>query len=114
MSAGGYYYHFGLNIWESWGGTLLLPGHTGFYHVAIRYPTRAVLAAVVWRVIDAGIALEGAADHGVSEAVYLADPDRNGLELYWDRLRGEWPRDAAGSPVMRTDRLDLDDLLRAG
>ena len=114
VSAGGYHHHLGLNTWESRGGTPPPPGHTGLYHVAIRYPTRAALAAAVRRVIDAGIDLQGAADHGVSEAVYLADPDRNGLELYWDRPRDEWPRDAAGSPAMRTDRLDLDDLLRAG
>jgi catechol 2,3-dioxygenase len=113
VAAGGYHHHLGLNTWESRGGTPPPPGHTGLYHVAIRYPTRAALAAAVQRVIDAGIGLQGAADHGVSEAVYLADPDRNGLELYWDRPRDAWPRDAHGAPAMRTDRLDLDDLLRA-
>ena len=113
VSAGGYHHHLGLNTWESRGGTPPPPGHTGLYHVAIRYPTRAALAAAVRRVIDAGIGLEGAADHGVSEAVYLADPDRNGLELYWDRPRDQWPRAADGSITMPTEPLDVEDLLRA-
>jgi catechol 2,3-dioxygenase len=113
VSAGGYHHHIGLNTWESRGGSPPPRGHTGLYHVAIRYPTRRALAVAVQRLLDAGIHLQGAADHGVSEAVYLADPDQNGLELYWDRARQEWPRTPDGSPAMRTDRLDLEDLLRS-
>ncbi|MFN2383593.1 MAG: VOC family protein [Gemmatimonadota bacterium] len=113
ISAGGYHHHIGLNTWESRGGTPPPPGHTGLYHTAIRYPTRADLAVAVQRVVDAGVPLQGASDHGVSEAVYLADPDANGLELYWDRPREEWPRSADGAPAMGTDRLDLDALLSA-
>jgi catechol 2,3-dioxygenase len=112
VSAGGYHHHIGLNAWESRGGAPPPPGHTGLYHVAIRYPTRRDLAVAVRRLLEAGVSLQGAADHGVSEAIYLADPDGNGLELYRDRPREEWPRSADGSPAMTTERLDLDDLLR--
>jgi catechol 2,3-dioxygenase len=111
LSAGGYHHHIGLNTWESRGGSPAPRGHTGLYHVAIRYPTRQDLAVVTRRVIDAGITLQGAADHGVSEAIYLADPDGNGIELYWDRPKDEWPRDEGGLPLMGTDPLDLTELL---
>lgn len=111
ISAGGYHHHIGLNTWESRGGTPPPPGHTGLYHVAILYPDRASLADALRRVIDAGIRLDGAADHGVSEALYLRDPDGNGIELYRDRPESEWPRDAEGNLRMITERLDLDDLL---
>lgn len=112
VSAGGYHHHIGLNTWESRGGTPPPPGHSGLYHVAIRYPTRPALAAAVRRVLDAGVRLHGASDHGVSEAVYLADPDDNGLELYWDRPREQWPHTPEGAIAMRTDPLDLAALLR--
>jgi len=112
VSAGGYHHHIGLNTWESRGGTPPPDGHTGLYHVAIRYPTRAALAAAVRRVLDAGIRLQGASDHGVSEAIYLADPDGNGVELYWDRPRERWPRTPDGEIAMRTAPLDLAGLLR--
>jgi catechol 2,3-dioxygenase len=111
LSAGGYHHHLGLNTWESAGGQPPPPGATGLYHVAIQYPTRAELAAAVRRVLKAGIPLEGAADHGVSEAIYLHDPDHNGVELYWDRPKEEWPRAADGSLAMLTRHLDLDGLL---
>jgi catechol 2,3-dioxygenase len=111
ISAGGYHHHIGLNTWESRGGTPPPPGRTGLYHVAIRYPTRQALGAAVRRVLAAGVPLQGAADHGVSEAVYLADPDQNGLELYWDRPREQWPRSPEGTPAMYTEPLDLQDLL---
>jgi catechol 2,3-dioxygenase len=111
VSAGGYHHHIGLNTWESRGGTPPPSRHTGLYHVAIRYPTRPALAAAVHRVLDAGIHLQGASDHGVSEAVYLADPDDNGIELYWDRPREHWPRTPEGEIAMRTDPLDLAGLL---
>jgi len=113
VSAGGYHHHIGLNTWESRGGSPPPLGATGLYHFAIRYPTRADLATAVERLVAAGIPLAGAADHGVSEAVYLADPDANGLELYWDRPRAEWPRAADGSLAIGTDPLDLEDLLRS-
>lgn len=112
LSAGGYHHHIGLNTWESAGGAPPPPGHTGLYHAAIRYPTRADLAAAVRRVIEADIPLQGASDHGVSEAIYLTDPDGNGLELYWDRPRAAWPRTPTGTIAMRTDPLDLEALLR--
>jgi catechol 2,3-dioxygenase len=112
VSAGGYHHHIGLNTWESRGGSPPPPGRTGLFHIAIRYPTRPALAAAVRRVLTAGIELQGAADHGVSEAIYLADPDQNGLELYWDRPREAWPRGPDGAPAMYTDPLDLEDLLR--
>jgi catechol 2,3-dioxygenase len=111
VSAGGYHHHIGLNTWESRGGGPAPEGHTGLYHVAIRYPTRRDLAVAVRRVIDAGIHLDGAADHGVSEAIYLRDPDRNGIELYWDRPSEQWPRTEGGLPNMATDPLDLPALL---
>ena len=110
ISAGGYHHHIGLNTWESRGGSPPPPGTTGLYHVAIRYPTRRALADALRRVLDAGIPLDGASDHGVSEALYLRDPDGNGLELYWDRPEAEWPRDAEGRLAMVTRRLDLQDL----
>lgn len=112
LSAGGYHHHLGLNTWESLGGEPPPPGTTGLYHLAIVYPTRAALADALRRLIAANIPLEGASDHGVSEALYLRDPDGNGLELYWDRPREAWPRAADGSLTMYTHRLDLADLLR--
>jgi len=114
LSAGGYHHHIGLNTWESGGGSSPPPGATGLYHLAILYPTRAVLADALRRLIAAGVPLEGASDHGVSEALYLRDPDDNGVELYWDRPQAEWPRTADGSLAMHTRRLDLDSLLREG
>ncbi|MCB1370036.1 MAG: VOC family protein [Rhodobacteraceae bacterium] len=111
ISAGGYHHHIGLNTWESRGGTPPPPGHTGLYHTAILYPTRRDLAQALHRVQAAGIALAGAADHGVSEALYLDDPDGNGVELYRDRPPEEWPRDAQGRIAMGTRRLDLAGLL---
>jgi len=110
ISAGGYHHHIGLNTWESRGGSPPPPGTTGLYHVAIRYPTRATLADAVRRVLAAGIRLSGASDHGVSEAIYLHDPDRNGIELYWDRPKEDWPRE--GDRIsMYTKPLDLEGLL---
>lgn len=111
LSAGGYHHHVGLNTWESEGGTPPPAGHTGLYHLALRYPGRKDLAVALRRVLDAGIPLQGAADHGVSEAIYLADPDGNGVELMYDRPRGQWPRGADGSLVMYTRPLDLRALL---
>ena len=99
ISAGGYHHHLGLNTWESRGGSPPPPGTTGLYHVAIRYPSRAELANALRRVVDAGVGLTGASDHGVSEALYLADPDGNGIELYRDRPTEEWPRDPDGKGV---------------
>jgi catechol 2,3-dioxygenase len=107
LSAGGYHHHIGLNTWESRGGHPPAPGTTGLYHVAIRYPNRSALADALRRLDAAGIPLDGAADHGVSEALYLRDPDDNGLELYWDRPRDEWPRASDGSLQMVTERLNL-------
>ena len=111
LSAGGYHHHIGLNTWESEGGTPPPPGTTGLYHVAIVYPTRAELADALRRLVKAGIPLEGSSDHGVSEALYLRDPDGNGVELYWDRPREQWPRNADGSLNMFTHPLDLEALL---
>jgi len=111
LSAGGYHHHIGLNTWESEGGRAPAPGTTGLYHLAIIYPTRAELADALRRVMGAGIALDGAADHGVSEALYLRDPDGNGVELYWDRPQEQWPRDAEGGLAMYTRPLDLEELL---
>jgi len=111
LSAGGYHHHLGLNTWESLGGQPPPPGTTGLYHLAILYPTRAELADALRRLIDADIPLEGAADHGVSEALYLRDPDGNGVELYWDRPREQWPQAAQGGLAMVTRPLDLKDLL---
>jgi catechol 2,3-dioxygenase len=113
LSAGGYHHHIGLNTWESKGGAQPPPGSTGLYHLAIVYPTRAELAHALRRLMAAGIELEGASDHGVSEALYLRDPDGNGVELYWDRPRNQWPHDADGNLAMVTEPLDLADLLRA-
>ena len=112
ISAGGYHHHIGLNTWESKGGSPPAPGTTGLFHTAILYPTRAALADALHRVQAAGIPLDGASDHGVSEALYLRDPDQNGVELYRDRPQDEWPRDANGRLAMFTRRLDLDDLMR--
>jgi len=111
VSAGGYHHHIGLNTWESRAAPPPPPGTTGLYHLAIRYPTRAALADALRRLLDAGIPLSGASDHGVSEALYLNDPDRNGVELYWDRPREQWPRTPAGELTMFTAPLDLDSLL---
>lgn len=113
LSAGGYHHHIGLNTWESAGGSPPAPRTTGLYHVAILYPTRAELADAVRRVLNAGIELDGASDHGVSEAIYLRDPDENGVELYWDRPKDQWPRTGEGGLGMFTRALDLDGLLAA-
>jgi catechol 2,3-dioxygenase len=112
LSAGGYHHHIGLNTWESAGGPPPAPGSTGLYHHAILYPTRAALADALRRLIAAGIQLDGAADHGVSEALYLRDPDGNGVELYWDRPQHQWPRTPEGELAMYTRPLDLESLLR--
>ncbi len=111
ISAGGYHHHIGLNTWESRGGSPPPPGTTGLFHTAILYPTRAALADALRRVMAAGIPLDGASDHGVSEALYLRDPDENGVELYRDRPEAEWPRDADGGLAMFTRALDIADLL---
>lgn len=111
LSAGGYHHHLGLNTWESRGGTPAPRGHTGLYHTAILYPDRASLADALRRLVEAGIALDGASDHGVSEAIYLTDPDGNGVELYRDRPQADWPRDAEGNLKMVTLPLDLRALL---
>jgi len=111
IAAGGYHHHIGLNTWESLGGQPPQSGTTGLYHLAILYPTRAALADALRRLIHAGIALDGAADHGVSEALYLHDPDINGVELYWDRPIEKWPRTPDGQLAMYTRRLDLEGLL---
>ena len=112
LSAGGYHHHLGLNTWESRGGPPPPPGSTGLYHVAIVYPTRALLADALRRLQKAEVPIEGASDHGVSEAIYLRDPDGNGVELYWDRPREQWPRAADGSIEMFTHPLDLTALLK--
>jgi catechol 2,3-dioxygenase len=111
LSAGGYHHHIGLNTWESKGGSPPPPGTTGLYHVAIRYPSRASLGRALKRVLNAGITLNGASDHGVSEALYLEDPDRNGIELYRDRPKAEWPTDENGGFTMVTVPVDLQALL---
>ena len=111
LSAGGYHHHVGLNTWESRGGTPPSRGHTGLYHVAFLYPDRTSLSVAVRRVLEADVDLEGAADHGVSEAVYLRDPDGNGIELYRDRPREEWPLRPDGGLGMYTRSLDLVELL---
>ena len=111
LSAGGYHHHIGLNTWESLGGQPPPPGTTGLYHLAVLYPTRAALADALRRLLAANISLDGAADHGVSEALYLHDPDFNGVELYWDRPESDWPRDPAGNLTMYTRPLDLNALL---
>jgi catechol 2,3-dioxygenase len=115
VSAGGYHHHIGLNTWQSRGGPPPPPGTTGLFHIAIRYPTRELLADALRRVLEGGIQLDGASDHGVSEALYLRDPDGNGVELYWDRPREEWPRPADRTGVaMFTRPLDVQSLLEAG
>src|SRR6266480_309358 len=113
LSAGGYHHHIGLNTWESAGGRAPAPGTTGLYHLAIIYPTQNALADALRRLIAAGIELDGAADHGVSEALYLRDPDENGVELYWDRPREMWPRDESGGLAMYTRPLDLESLMNS-
>jgi catechol 2,3-dioxygenase len=113
IAAGDYHHHIGLNTWESKGGLPPAPGTTGLFHTAILYPTRAALADALHRVLAAGITLDGASDHGVSQALYLRDPDQNGVELYWDRPDSEWPRDPDGAIAMFTKRLDVEDLLKA-
>jgi catechol 2,3-dioxygenase len=112
ISAGGYHHHLGLNTWESRGGSPPPRGTTGLYHVAILYPSRAALADALRRLAKAGSRLDGASDHGVSEAIYLHDPDGNGLELYRDRPKEEWPRDAEGKFTMVSEPLDVDALMR--
>lgn len=112
LSAGGYHHHIGLNTWESAGGSPPPPGTTGLYHIAILYPTRAELADALQRLLRAEVPLEGAADHGVSEAIYLRDPDGNGVELYWDKPQSQWPRTVSGELAMVTHPLDLEALLR--
>lgn len=111
LSAGGYHHHIGLNTWESAGGAPPPAGSTGLYHFAIRYPDRPALARAVQGIISAGVELEGAADHGVSEAVYLRDPDENGIELYWDKPEDQWPRSPSGEVEMVVEPLDLTALL---
>lgn len=114
VSAGGYHHHIALNTWESRGGRPAPRGSTGLFHLAILYPTRPALADALRRVLRAGISLDGASDHGVSEALYLRDPDDNGIELYWDRPQEMWPRATDGSLAMFTQRLDVDGLLAVG
>jgi catechol 2,3-dioxygenase len=111
LSASGYHHHIGLNTWESAGGSAPPPGTTGLYHLAVRFPTRAALARALRRVLEAGIRIDGASDHGVSEAIYLRDPDANGVELYWDRPKEAWPRQADGGLAMVTAPLDVQALL---
>ena len=111
ISAGGYHHHIGLNTWESEGGSPPPHGTTGLFHAAILYPERADLADALKRLAAHGVQLDGASDHGVSEALYLHDPDMNGIELYWDRPKDQWPRNADGGVAMFTRRLDLDDLI---
>src|SRR5215212_6344846 len=112
LAAGGYHHHIGLNTWESKGGLPPPPGSTGLFHTAILYPTRAALADALHRVLAAGIPLDGASDHGVSEALYLRDPDLNGVELYRDRAQQDWPRSPDGALAMFTRKLDVEDLMR--
>ena len=114
IAAGDYHHHIGLNTWESRGGSPPARGTTGLFHLAIVYPTRAGLADALRRLAAAGVALDGASDHGVSEALYLRDPDENGVELYWDRPRDLWPKTTAGGIQMFTHRLDLEGLLKEG
>ena len=111
VSAGGYHHHIGLNTWESLGGNPPPPNTTGLYHLAILYPTRAELSDALKRLIRAGITLDGASDHGVSEALYLHDPDQNGIELYWDRPRDQWPHSPDGKVTLFTRPLDINSLL---
>jgi catechol 2,3-dioxygenase len=114
IAAGDYHHHIGLNTWESRGGSPPARGTTGLFHLAILYPTRAALADALRRLATAGVALDGASDHGVSEALYLRDPDENGVELYWDRPRDLWPKTTSGGIQMYTHRLDLEGLLKEG
>ena len=111
VSAGGYHHHLGLNTWESKGGSPPPPGTTGLYHVAVRYPDRKTLAGALNTLVEAGVAIDGASDHGVSEAIYLRDPDQNGVEIYRDRPQDEWPRDDDGKYTMFTKPLDVRGLL---
>ncbi len=111
ISAGGYHHHIGLNTWESKGGSVPPRGSTGLYHIAIRYSTRATLADALRRLQSAGISLDGASDHGVSEALYLHDPDNNGVELYWDRPKENWPRSSDGKLAMTILPMDIDSLI---
>jgi catechol 2,3-dioxygenase len=111
VSAGGYHHHIGLNTWQSEGGSPPPPGTTGLFHFAIRYPTRAALGAALKRLVESGVQIGGASDHGVSEALYLSDPDGNGIELYWDRPREEWPRGADGEYEIFNEPLDVQGLL---
>jgi catechol 2,3-dioxygenase len=111
ISAGGYHHHIGLNTWQSKGGSPPPPHATGLFHLAVLYPERRLLADALRRLITAKITLDGASDHGVSEALYLRDPDQNGIELAWDRPEKDWPRNSEGGIAMVTERLDLDDLL---
>ena len=111
ISAGGYHHHIGLNTWESKGGSPPAPGATGLYHVAVRYPDRKTLAGAVKTLLDAGVQIDGASDHGVSEAIYLRDPDQNGVEIYRDRPKDEWPRGDDGEYTMFTKPLDVRGLL---
>jgi catechol 2,3-dioxygenase len=111
LSAGGYHHHIGLNTWQSKGGTPPGVGHTGLFHTAFLYPTRKALAQAFKQLVDAGYPIDGASDHGVSEAIYLTDPDGNGVELYRDRPEADWPRNAKGELSMVTERLDLRALL---
>jgi catechol 2,3-dioxygenase len=113
ISAGGYHHHIGLNTWESLGGQPPAPGTTGLYHLALLYPTRAALGDALQRLLEARIPLDGASDHGVSEALYLRDPDQNGVELYWDRPHEDWPRTPDGGVAMYTRALNLQSLLDA-
>jgi len=113
ISAGSYHHHIGLNTWESHGSAPPPQGHTGLYHLAVLYPSRADLAEALHQLLSAGVPLDGASDHGVSEALYLRDPDQNGVELYVDRPRNQWPLDASGQLSMVTEALDLNDLLSA-
>jgi len=113
LSMGGYHHHLGLNTWESLGAAPPPKGHTGLYHTAFLYPTRADLGRIVARVRAAGVPITGKADHGVSQAVYLDDPDGNGVELYWDRPEADWPRDSEGRLAMTNDPLDVEALIRA-
>ncbi len=114
ISAGGYHHHIALNTWDSLGGSPPAPGKTGLFHVAVLYPSRATLGRALQRVLDAGIKLDGASDHGVSIALYLRDPDDNGVELYWDKPKSEWPRTAGGHLEMGRARPDLAALLAEG
>ncbi len=112
VAAGGYHHHIGLNTWESRGGHPPAPGATGLFHLAVLYPSRPALADALRRLMTAGVPLDGASDHGVSEALYLRDPDENGVELYRDRPENAWPRTASNELAVHTRRLDLEDLLR--